>query len=116
MAAWKGPRHRSWASNTNLGAVSCVVIFVCYMAWALFDPNHIPSGLTPLLGIAGGVWFGAITDDKRRKDRDTEDTGNRAEATAVRAETKVDRLTEVAEAQHPGATSNVRDGEAVPDE
>lgn len=102
--------------------MSCVVIFVIYMAWALFDPTHIPSGLTPLLGIAGGVWFGAITDDKRRKDRDTEDTGNRAEATAGRAETKVERLTDLAEVQHPGTTGGVREGveapghEVVPDE
>jgi hypothetical protein len=79
------------------------VVFGIYLVWAIVDPSHIPSGLTPLLGIAGGVWFGAITDDKRRKDRDVEET-------ADRAETKVERLTDVAEAQHPGTTSDVRTG------
>ena len=92
-----------------------MVVFGIYIIWAIVDPNHIPSGLTPLLGIAGGVWFGAITDDKRKKDRDVADTGNRAEATADRAEIKVERLTDLAEVQHPGTTQHVRDDVERPD-
>ena len=90
MAPWNGPRHRSWASNSNIGALSCLLVFVVYVVWDIVSHDHVPTGISTLLGIAGGAWFGGITDDKRRRDQDVEDTGNRAEATADRAEAKAD--------------------------
>lgn len=115
MAPWKpGARHRSWAANANLAKWSAAVVFITYCVWSYFETA--PTGLTTLLGVAGGAWFGAAQDDKKKKDRDTKDTAvtakqtaERAEETGDRAETKVDRLTEVAEKQHPGSTAAIKD-------
>lgn len=100
MAPWHGSRHQSWASNSNIVGVSCAAIAIIYLVWAAVDPAHVPEELKGLLGLAGGAWFSAVSDDKRRKDEDVKNTANRAEA-------KVDRLTDVAEMEHPGSTSDV---------
>jgi hypothetical protein len=80
-----------------------VIVFVVYIVYSITSQGHVPDEIKTLLGIAGGVWFGGIADDKRRRDRDVENTANRAEA-------KVDRLTDVAESEHPGSTEGVRGG------
>lgn len=100
MAPWRGPRHRSWAANTNLAFISAVVIFVTYLVWEAV--STAPPGLVTLLGVAGAAWFGALTDDKKKRDAETSDTANRAEA-------KADRLTDLAEQEHPGTTRRVRE-------
>lgn len=107
MAAWEeGKRHRSWAANANLARISAAIVFVVYCVWSYFETA--PTGLTTLLGVAGGAWFGAAQDDKKKKDQDNRDTAQRAETTATRVEGEMERLTEVAEKQHPGSTSKVK--------
>lgn len=109
MAAWgKGPRHRSWASNSNIFGLSCLVVLIIYTAMWFASPTHdVPVEIKALVGIAGGAWFQGITTDKRKRDDDVRNTANRAEA-------KVDRLTDVAEAEHPGSTSDVATGDVKP--
>lgn len=114
MAPWSpGSRHLSWAANENLARTAAAVVFVVYCVWSYFETA--PPGLLTLLGLAGGAWFGAAQDDRKKKEQDTKDTAvsakqtaDRAEETGERAEGKVDRLTEVAEKQHPGSTEAVK--------
>jgi hypothetical protein len=88
VAPWKGPRHRSWAANTNLATIAFAVIFGTYVTWEIVDTA--PPGLVTLLGVASAAWFGAISDDKKKREAEVEETANRAERTAVRAEAKAD--------------------------
>lgn len=113
MAPWKGPRHRSPWSDTHLATAGFVVVFGTYITWEIV--GTAPQGLVSLLGIAGGAWFGAVSGDRKKRDADTERTANRADETANRAEGKADRLTTVAEAEHPQAThdAGLPPGEAV---
>lgn len=64
--------------------------------------GEAPQGLTSLLGVCGGIWFGAMAGDRKKR---ADEVGS----TADRAETKVDKLTDVAERQHPGSTKGIRD-------
>ena len=84
MAAWSGPRHRSWARDTNLTAVFAGAVVVGYVVWELV--GEAPQGMVTLVGLAGGALFGAVSGDKKKRDRDTEVTAQHAEATAQRAE------------------------------
>lgn len=99
MAAWRGPRHRSRFSDTNLSVVFAALIVGGYVLWELV--GTAPQGMVTLVGVAGGALFGAVSGDKKKRDAETEQTADRAEATADRAEVKADRLVEVAEAAHP---------------
>lgn len=108
MAPWSpGSRHRSWAANENLARTAAAVVFAVYCVWSYFETA--PPGLLTLLGLAGGAWFGAAQDDKKKKDQDTQDTAVRAEKSANRVEGEMERLTEVAEKQHPGSTAAVKE-------
>lgn len=99
MAAGKGPRHRSWASDTNLTAIMAAVVISGYVVWEI--AGTAPQGMVTLVGLAGGALFGAVSGDKKKRDDETERTAGRAEATADRAGDQADRLTEVAEHEHP---------------
>lgn len=90
MAAWKGPRHRSWASDTNLTLVAAVLVIGIYLAWETV--SEAPQGLITLVGLAGGALFGAVSNDKRKRENDVEKQAERAEKTAERAEAKADEL------------------------
>ena len=90
MAPRQGPRHRSWASDTNLSIVFAAVIVVGYIVWELV--GEAPQGMITLVGVAGGALFGALSGDKRKRDDDTERTAERAAATAERAEVKADMV------------------------
>lgn len=80
MAPWEGPRHSSWASNTVLmTAVLIVLVIATVVTDMLGDP---PTYLVGMLGSAAGVWFGAMGSDKDKRDKDTAETANRAEAKA----------------------------------
>lgn len=104
---WKrGKRHESWASNTKMAWAALAIVFLTYVVWSIVAPPA-PTGITTLLGVAGGALFGAVTDEKRRQEYETRETADRAETVAERAEVKVDKLTEVAEQQHPGSTRGV---------
>ncbi|AHJ86580.1 hypothetical protein Jolie2_30 [Mycobacterium phage Jolie2] len=99
MAAWHGPRHRSWASDTNLSLIFAFAIVAGYVVWELV--GEAPQGMVTLVGLAGGALLGGLTGDKRKReverDRDVKD----AQETAHRAEVKAERLAEVARAEHP---------------
>lgn len=102
---WKsGRRHESWFfSDTGLSIMFAVAIIVMAGCWEAFNPPT-PQWLVTLVGIAGGALFGAVSGDKRKRDRVTEQTAHRAEETADRAEVKADRLVQVAEQEHPQTT------------
>lgn len=105
MAPWNsGKRHRSWVfSDTALSIMFAIGIIVMAGCWETFNPPT-PQWLVTLVGIAGGALFGAMSGDKRKRDRETDQTANRAEETANRAEVKADRLVAVAEQEHPETT------------
>lgn len=85
MAPWKaGTRHRSWFADTNIATVAFAVVFLTYVVWEIVATS--PPGLTTLLGVAGGAWFGAVSGDKRKRDQEVEQ--------------KVDRLERVTEHEH----------------
>ncbi len=69
MAAWSGPRHRSWGRDTNLTAVFAGAVVVGYVVWELV--GEAPQGMVTLVGLAGGALFGAVSSDKKKRDRDT---------------------------------------------
>lgn len=105
MAPWtRGRRHESriW-SDTGLSIAFAVIIIVSAGLWEGLHPPT-PQWLVTLVGIAGGALFGAVSGDKRKRDRVTEQTADRAEETANRAEVKADRLVAVAEQEHPEVT------------
>ncbi|AYD84615.1 hypothetical protein SEA_PAITO_30 [Mycobacterium phage Paito] len=83
MAAWKGPRHRSWASDTNISLLMAIVVVVAYVIWEIV--GEAPQGMVTLVGLAGGALFGAVSGDKRKRDHEIERTAKRAEAKADRA-------------------------------
>lgn len=96
MAPWSGPRHRSWFSDTNLSLVFAGAIVVGYVIWDLV--GTAPQGMVTLVGIAGGALFGAVSGDKKKRDKDVEHRAEDAEHRAEAAEAKADRAVEVAEA------------------
>lgn len=105
MFDWfKNRRHESWYSDTTITAILFVAVLIATVVtdWLNGPTEAAPSYLTGLLGASGFVLFGAAGSDKTKRDADTKDTANRAEA-------KVDKLTEVAESQHPGSTEHVSD-------
>ena len=84
MAPWNGPRHRSWASDTNLSFLFAGVTIAAYVIWELF--GEAPQGMVTLVGLAGGALFGAVSGDKRKRTVETERKAEHAEQVAVRAE------------------------------
>lgn len=94
MAAWgDGPRHRSWASDTGITFGLLVVLIT---ATALVDAfaGEPPNYLVGLLGTAAGAFFGALSTDKAKRERDIAEV-------AVSAKRKADALGEVARQNHP---------------
>lgn len=89
MAPWNGPRHRSWASDTNLSFLFAGVIIAAYVIWELF--GEAPQGMVTLVGLAGGALFGAVSGDKRKREVETERKAEHAERVAVAAERKADQ-------------------------
>jgi hypothetical protein len=73
------------------------IVFVSYITWEIV--GEAPAGLTTLLGVAGGAWFGAMSDDKKKRDAEVSDTAHRTEVTADRIEAKLD----AGEARHDAA-------------
>lgn len=102
MAPWKGPRHRSWASDTNLSLVFAFSVVAGYVIWELF--GEAPQGMVTLFGLAGGAILGGLSQDRRRRDSEQDSDVRDAKATASRAEVKADRLTDAAESAHPAET------------
>ena len=88
MAPWNGPRHRSWASDTNLSFLFAGVTIATYVIWELF--GEAPQGMVTLVGLAGGALFGAVAGDKRKREVETERKAEHAERVAVQAERKAD--------------------------
>ncbi|WP_319456850.1 MULTISPECIES: hypothetical protein [unclassified Mycobacterium] len=80
MAPWRGPRHRSWASNTNQATFALATIFVTWLVWEIV--GEAPPSLSQLLGVSAGIWFGAVAGDKAKRDEEVEQTATRAEAKA----------------------------------
>ncbi|QEA10797.1 hypothetical protein [Mycobacterium phage Weirdo19] len=97
MAPWRGPRHRSWASNGNLAAIGALIVFATYVAFEVF--GEAPVALVNLLGPTVGVWFASVASDKSKRDKETEATAQAAEVKADTANAKADRLAEAVE--HP---------------
>lgn len=102
MAPWRGPRHRSWASDTNLSLVFAGAIVTVYLLWELV--GQAPQGMVTLVGLAGGALLGATSGDRSKRNREVDEKADDAKTTAERAEVKADRLVQVAEAEPPEAT------------
>ena len=105
MAPWRGPRHRSWASDTNLSLLFAFAIVVGYVIWELF--GEAPQGMVTLVGLAGGALLGGLSGDKRKRDDERAANVKDAQDTAHRAEAKADRATNVAELEHPETSKSV---------
>lgn len=88
MAPWKGPRHRSWASDTNLTLLFAGVIIAIYLIWE--SVGEVPQGMVTLVGLAGGALFGAVSADKSKRNAETERKADHAERIAVQADRKAD--------------------------
>ncbi|QFG06034.1 hypothetical protein KDW75_gp32 [Mycobacterium phage Mercurio] len=97
MAPWRGPRHRSWASDTNLSLLFAFAIVAGYVIWELF--GEAPQGMVTLVGLAGGALLGGLTGDKRKREVERDADVKDAQDTAHRAEVKADRAAAVAEHQ-----------------
>jgi len=108
---WKGPRHRSWASDTVITAV----LFLVLLGSTIWVDMHNgeaepPAYLTGLLGAAGAACFGAYgSDDKKKQGEIAQNTSTAKRRTLslneeqIRLERKVDKLTKLAKQQHPDA-------------
>ena len=70
MAPWRGPRHRSWASDTNLSLVFAGAIVAVYLIWELV--GEAPQGMVTLVGLAGGALIGATSGDRSKRNAETE--------------------------------------------
>jgi hypothetical protein len=120
VAPWEGPRHRSWAKNTNVAGLFAFVIFVTYAVWEAL--GTAPQALIGLLGPTVGAWFMASAADDRRERKETKEAADDAkakaelveapaalaEAKAIVAATKAaqvevttERLVELATDEHP---------------
>ena len=84
MAPWKGPRHRSWASDTRLTLIFAGVILATYLIWEAV--GEAPQGLVTLVAIAGGALFGAVSGDRNKRAAETEQRVERVEKRADDAE------------------------------
>jgi hypothetical protein len=97
VASWKDPsRHRSWNSDTNLSVVFAGGIVLAYIIWEIV--GTAPQGMVTLVGVAGGAFFGAVSGDKKKRDRATEEQAAHAEETANRAERTADGAARAAKA------------------
>ena len=92
MAPWKGPRHKTWASDTFIATVVAAFVVVTYVVWEIV--GTAPQGMITLVGVAGGALFGAVSGDKKKRERDTEETAQEAKTVAERAEAAANRAVE----------------------
>ncbi|AKF14532.1 hypothetical protein SEA_CAMBIARE_30 [Mycobacterium phage Cambiare] len=99
MAAWNGPRHRSWASDTRLSLYFAIAIVVTYVIWEIV--GEAPQGMVTLVGLAGGALLGGLSGDKSKREAERAADVKDAQETAHRAEVKADRAGAVAEVEHP---------------
>ncbi|QBP30245.1 hypothetical protein KDW77_gp31 [Mycobacterium phage Pinnie] len=99
MAAWNGPRHRSWASDTRLSLYFAIAIVVTYVIWEIV--GEAPQGMVTLVGLAGGALLGGLSGDKSKRDAERAADVKDAQDTAHRAEVKAERAAAVAEVEHP---------------
>lgn len=105
MAAWKGPRHRSWASDTNLSLLFAIAIVVTYVIWEIV--GEAPQGMVTLVGLAGGALLGGLSGDKTKRNAERDANVKDAQDTAHRAEVKADAAAIVAEVEHPDTAHQV---------
>jgi hypothetical protein len=99
VAAWEGPRHRSWLSDTRLSLYFAIAIVVTYVIWEIV--GEAPQGMVTLVGLAGGALLGGLSGDKSKRDAERASDVKDARDTAHRAEDKADRAAAVAEVEHP---------------
>jgi hypothetical protein len=99
VAAWNGPRHRSWLSDTNLSLCFAIAIVVAYFIWELV--GTAPQGMVTLVGLAGGALLGGLSGDKRKREAERDQDVKDAKATAQAAAVVADRAAAVAEVEHP---------------
>lgn len=88
-----GNRHRQWNSNTNITIFIGVIVWITYLTWSGFGVP--PAQLQVLAGMSSAAVFGALGDDKRKKDQDVE-------VTAHQALDKADKLIEESAARGEG--------------
>jgi hypothetical protein len=109
---WKGPRHRSWASDTFIfAAILVIVLIVTVVVDTLNGSEPAPVYLTGLLGASAAALFGAAGSDKSKREAEIAQDAHVAKERAVeisktadRAEAKADKLVEFAKAEHPEST------------
>ena len=106
---WKGPRHRSWASDTSITAVLFCILLAATM-WVDMHNGEAepPAYLTGLLGAAGAALFGAAGADKNKRSQDIADDAGTAKRMTIalnedqiRTERKVDDLGRIVKRKHP---------------
>ena len=106
---WKGPRHRSWASDTVVTAVLFVILLAATI-WTDMNngPAEPPAYLTGLLGAAGAALFGAAGSDKNKREREIAHDASTAKRRTltlnedqIRNEAKIDALLKLVKEQHP---------------
>lgn len=87
MAPWRGPRHRSWASNTNVTFLAAIAVVATAVAWEV--AGTLPDWMVTLVGLAGGALFGAVSDDRKKREAEerkhTEEVVRSADEKADRA-------------------------------
>ena len=94
---WRGPRYRSWLSDTVIfGVVFMFVIGVTALVDTLNGPADPPAYLVGLCGAAGAAFFGFASSDKSKRDRDVSATADRAESKADDALSRSDASMDVA--------------------
>lgn len=111
MAAWNGPRHRSWASDTVILAAVFLVILLVTVISSWISGQAPPSYLQGLIGASSAALFGAVASDKSKREREIADEqliarlrATTISETADRAEAKVDKLADLARVEHPEHT------------
>ena len=107
MAPWTGPRHKSWAANTNVATVALAILFLTWLIWEI--AGTAPPLLAQLLGPATGIWFASVAGDQKKKQDAVAEKADAAETRAGEAERRVDRLEQVAEHEHPGSVEEAND-------
>lgn len=106
MAPWEGPRHKTWAANTNVATVALAILFLTWLIWEI--AGTAPPLLAQLLGPATGIWFASVAGDQRKRQDAVSDkadaASDRADEASTRAddaEREVNNLKKVAKKEHP---------------
>lgn len=115
MAPWGGPRHQSWAANTNVATVALAILFLTWLIWEI--AGTAPPLLAQLLGPATGIWFASVAGDQKKKQDEVAEKADQAETRANDAETRadaaqarVDRVENVVRDKHPEASGELESG------